>query len=309
MNLFIASYRGGRNESFIYGKVPGTYFDYDLTSAYTTGMTFLGHPDYNNLIRLAPGMEKLLTIEDLISDYIVMEVKFTFPDNIKYPSIACNVDQDVSAYTLQGHSVITGIEYFLAKQQGCDITLLNGCRIPSQKVTNQEKKEVKGEFDFLDLMTKTPFKEVIKILQSLRREHPKGTIMNYLYKEIGNSIYGLTAMGLSGKSSFDIKTQQPVRIYGGAYTNPLIASYTTAFVRSVISECLNNLELLGGHVISVTTDGFITNIANLEEKLLCLEPDKTVLFRMYKYLRSRLTNQLSDEALELKQTDTEGILS
>lgn len=307
MNLFIASYRGGRNESFIFGKVPGTYYDYDLTSAYTTGMTFLGHPNYKHLKRLLPGMELKLSLEQLISDYIVMEVEFKFPKNIKYPSIPCNVDQDVSAYTLKGRSVITGIEYYLAKQQGCEITLLNGCRIPSQK--DREGDRTMEEFTFLDLMTKTPFKEVIKILQALRREHPKGTIMNYLYKEIGNSIYGLTAMGLSGKSSFDIKTQQPVRIYGGPYTNPLIASYTTAFVRSVISECLQNIDLLGGHVISVTTDGFITNIVDLEDKLMRLDKNKTVLFRMYKVLRSNLTDGLSDDALELKQTDTEGILS
>jgi hypothetical protein len=46
-SYFIANYKGGRNESFMYGCDERTHwYDYDLTSAYTTGMTDLPLPDY-----------------------------------------------------------------------------------------------------------------------------------------------------------------------------------------------------------------------------------------------------------------------
>jgi hypothetical protein len=49
MSYLIANYKGGRNESFMYGVDEETqWFDYDLTSAYITGMVNLTLPDYYN---------------------------------------------------------------------------------------------------------------------------------------------------------------------------------------------------------------------------------------------------------------------
>lgn len=49
MSYYIANYKGGRNESFMYGCDEDTHwFDYDLISAYTTGMAELPLPDYYN---------------------------------------------------------------------------------------------------------------------------------------------------------------------------------------------------------------------------------------------------------------------
>lgn len=48
MSYFIGNYKGGRNESFMYGVDNNTeWFDYDLTSAYTTAMSHLSLPSYN----------------------------------------------------------------------------------------------------------------------------------------------------------------------------------------------------------------------------------------------------------------------
>jgi len=47
MSYFIANYKGGRNESFMYGVDESSeWIDYDLTSAYTTGMSEIELPDY-----------------------------------------------------------------------------------------------------------------------------------------------------------------------------------------------------------------------------------------------------------------------
>ena len=69
----------------------------------------------------------------------------------------------------------------------------------------------------------------------------------------------------------------------------------------VIGECLNSIHHIGGAVVSVTTDGFITDIENLESKL-----SKNYLFASYKKIRLYLCND--DTALELKHEGV-GILS
>ena len=51
--LFVASYRGGRNESYKYGVVSGTWYDYDLTGAYPTAMSMLNYPDYAKLEKIS----------------------------------------------------------------------------------------------------------------------------------------------------------------------------------------------------------------------------------------------------------------
>jgi hypothetical protein len=60
---------------------------------------------------------------------------------------------------------------------------------------------------------------------------------------------------------------------------------------------------MGGKVVSVTTDGFITDVKNLEEKLLNLNAIETPLFRSYIKLREQLSGK--SESLELKMRDVE----
>lgn len=47
-------------------------------------------------------------------------------------------------------------------------------------------------------------------------------------------------------------------------------------VRSIIGELLHTIPELGGRVVSVTTDGFITDIDDLENKVLEYNSRKNV---------------------------------
>jgi hypothetical protein len=64
-------------------------------------------------------------------------------------------------------------------------------------------------------------------------------------------------------------------------------------VRSVIGECLHSIQELGGLVVSVTTDGFLTNIKDLDEKLM-----SKYLYGEFKNIRLKLANE--NIGLELK---------
>jgi len=113
-----------------------------------------------------------------------------------------------------------------------------------------------------------PFRRVISELQSKRGEHEKGTISNLLYKEMGNSLYGSVTKGISHKMKFDIKTNKTIRMEASDISNPILATWITSYVRSLLGELLQNVEDLGGCVVSVTTDGFITDLANFESRVL-----------------------------------------
>lgn len=41
-----------------------------------------------------------------------------------------------------------------------------------------------------------PFYSIIKEIQGKRKEYPKGHVLNLLYKEMGNSIYGNVVRGM-----------------------------------------------------------------------------------------------------------------
>jgi hypothetical protein len=48
-----------------------------------------------------------------------------------------------------------------------------------------------------------------------------------------------------------------MKIGGIDLSKPILASGTTAFIRSVLGECLHNISKIGGKVVSVTTDGLL----------------------------------------------------
>lgn len=359
---YIAGYRGGRNESMMYGidiinNEERSWFDYDLTSCYTTVMSILGHPNVDKARRIFNKTVINMSNEDLLFNYIVVDVDFEFNNKTKYPCIPCRVDDNVDIYPIKGNSIITGCEYLVAKSMGCRLYVNDGILIPfnidekarekakarlkerereREREKEKEKEEEKEKEYKNQISTDTrnirdiekepdkhlnkyvldyeaPFRSIIKGLQNKRRAHKKKTFYNYMYKEIGNSIYGQIAMGLSGNNSYDIKTRSYVRREGGLLSNPILSSYITGYTRALIGECMHNIHLIGGKIVSVTTDGFITDVEDLENKLLALKNDNLHCLYLYRDVRNLLTNfkdQLADNrAWEIKNKETLGLLS
>jgi hypothetical protein len=172
-------------------------------------MSMAGHPDYDKCIRLSFYDLNKLSKEELLYSYIIINADFEFPVKTKYPSIPCYVDENSTVYPLKGSCVITGAEYLLALSQKCNFKIYDIYFTPFFKSEYKDHK---------------PFGSIIKLVQEQRREHPKGTVSNLLYKEIGNSIYGSVVRGIGNNRKFDIKSKGTVRMAGDNLTNPLIAS-------------------------------------------------------------------------------------
>lgn len=238
----------------------------------------------------------------MLDGYLIVNTNFQFPEETKYPSIPCYIDKSATVYPLAGSALLTGPEYLLARNQKCWFNIKSAFYIPS-RTRFIKSKEAEG----VRIKTKTkPFYEIISKIQAKRREHPKGHILNLLYKEMGNSIYGNVVRGISNKKRFDPKSGQMVKMGASEISNPIFASWITAFIRSVIGECLHNIAKLGGKVVSVTTDGFLTDLDRLEEKLLKLDQSQIPLLLKYRELRQDLCGNPS--ALEIKHSG-KGIIS
>jgi hypothetical protein len=210
---FVSNYKGGRNESFMYGIDREIYwYDYDLTSAYTTVMSGLGHPSYSMAKNLSPeNLEKMYREAplELLNSYSIIKGSFEFPGDVKYPSIPVFLDETTTVYPLQGDCILTGSEYLTARSQGCEIKAQSFLYVPFHD---------KNDF------SKYPFRNLMKQIQSERRKYPKNSVNNLMYKEIGNSIYGIVVRGISHKTRYDIKTGSMKRMDGTKYSNPLLAS-------------------------------------------------------------------------------------
>ncbi|MDS1700788.1 hypothetical protein QPL04_02770 [Escherichia coli] len=238
----INCYHGGRNECFMMGVTPSDHwYDYDLAGAYTTGLLDILTPDYGN-IRLSKNPD----------DYCghVMGfalVTFRFPESVPYPSLPVRTDQYGLFFPLSGESWATAPEIELALSLGAEMTIHNGIIVPWICATSPHNSESTSVF--------LPF---VQQVRENRNRHNKGSLEEKFWKEIGNSLYGKLAQGLRAKTAFDTARGLNRSLPPSSVTQPFFAAHVTGFIRAVVGELMNALPS-DSSVVSVTTDGFLTN--------------------------------------------------
>ncbi len=238
----INCYHGGRNECFMMGVTPSDHwYDYDLAGAYTTGLLDILTPDYGN-IRLSKNPD----------DYCghVMGfalVTFRFPESVPCPSLPVRTDQYGLFFPLSGESWATAPEIELALSLGAEMTIHNGIIVPWICDTSPHNSESTSVF--------LPF---VQQVRENRNRHIKGSLEEKFWKEIGNSLYGKLAQGLRAKTAFDTARGLNRSLPPSSVTQPFFAAHVTGFIRAVAGELMNALPS-DSSVVSVTTDGFLTN--------------------------------------------------
>lgn len=263
-------YHGGRNEQYWFG--PGfedQWTDYDLSSAYATGMALIGKPDWSN-IETTSDPERF-QIETL--GYALVE--FEFPESVRFPSLPLRTDNGL-VFPRKGTSLCAAPEIFVARSLGAKLEIKQGIIVasdPSQRI----------------------FGDYIARCIAERRKHPKKSLSELFWKELSNSTYGKTAQGLREKRVYDSRSMETVPLPPSKITNPYFAAFITSFVRSVIGEILNALpsEVC---VFSCTTDGFLTN-ATAEHIGAAVQGP---VAKIYGDTRQRLTGDAA--VLEIKHT-------
>lgn len=234
-NLAIECYHGGRNEQYFFG--PGEeddWVDYDLRSAYTTAMSIIGTPLWDDIYSSRD-------ISDFLDPSVMgfALVEFEFPEKTRFPCLPVRCNAGI-LYPMKGRSCCCTPEIVLAKEMGATVEILHGIILPDDKDVS-------------------PFKEFITSTLENRNRHPKGSLENLFWKQIGNSCYGKLAQGLKKKRCFDTRSGQMKTLPESKITNPFLAAYITSMVRATLSEVLSKLPNKV-KVCNATTDGFLSNV-------------------------------------------------
>jgi hypothetical protein len=262
-------YHGGRNEQLWFGPTfEDDWSDYDLKSAYPTGMATIGRPDWKNIYYTDDASE--FTLET----FGFACVDFRFPDGTRYPTLPVRSDNGL-IFPLSGRSYCAAPEIRLALNLGCAIRIRHGVIIPQ---------------DLNDRVFFPFIRDSIK-----RRKDAASPIEKEFWKEVTNSCYGKTAQGLRKRRVFDMRTEKTEKIGPSAITNPFYAAHITSFVRAAVGEIMNALPA-DKMVFSVTTDGLNTNATDEEMEAAKQGP----IMRLYTHTVTGLTG--SDEVLTEKHS-------
>jgi hypothetical protein len=241
------AYHGGRNECFWYGPTIDTdaehqppFREYDLISAYVTVLASLRVPDYANA---RPSSDPADFAPHVLG---FARIRFRFPERTRFPSLPVPAADDHGLiYPLEGETYATAPEIAVARRHGARIDILDGVILPWRRDGSR------------------PFRAVIDDLIRRRAQHPKGSLPNEMYKQLGNSLYGKLGQGLKGRTAYNTRFDRHERIGPSEITNPYLAAHVTGFVRAAVSEMIAGIPP-DRYLISVTTDGFLTN-ARLDE--------------------------------------------
>lgn len=277
-------FHGGRNECFSHGVFTGDYFDWDVIGAYTTAMAAFREASWDDA-KHTKCINELARL-DVLS---FAHVKFEFPESTRFPSLPIDVGNEGLIYALRGESYTTGPELVVALNQGAKIDVIQGLVIP-----------------WVDSDGLRPCVQFTKHINQERKKHKKGSPLEMLAKEIGNSLFGKFAQGLSkyktdgsatSKRIFDTRSGEYKALPESSMTHPALAPMITGLLRAVLSEILANLP---AHVDvhSVTTDGWLSTASVEEARMATLGP----VCRYFSELRIMVDPNGSREILELKKT-------
>ncbi|MDA9960060.1 DNA polymerase [Planktomarina temperata] len=245
LDFFTECYHGGRNEQFWFGPAfDSVWYDYDLSSAYPSAMALIGRPDWDKC-RPIRDTDELLGFRS--AELAFANVDFEFPDEVAYPVLPVRTENGL-IFPRRGNSTTHISEILLAHRLGAKITLVEGRFIPSGRHGNF-KQGVERPV--------RPFDGFTRYCIEQRKKFPKKTLNNLFWKELVNSTYGKTAQGLRVRRIYDLRDQDTKPLAESPITNPVYATFITAFCRGVLGEIMNALPR-DVAIFNVTTDGFLT---------------------------------------------------
>lgn len=293
-DFFTECYHGGRNEQFWFGPAPkGVWYDYDLTSAYPSAMALIGNADWSS-IRAIKDTKELLGGSIQHEDLAFANVDFEFPDSVQYPVLPVRTENGL-LFPRKGNSTTHISEILLARDLGCKISLVEGRRLDSERIFRRRpavpSPDIEEVYDPINSGKEyspaiRPFSGFARNCIEERSKHPKKSLDNLFWKELVNSTYGKTAQGLRVRRIYDLRDAETKPLEPSKITNPVFASFITAFCRGVLGEIMNALppEV---QIFSVTTDGFLTTATDQQMQ----EAARGPLGRRYLDARMRLAGE------------------
>ncbi len=285
------TYKGGRNECFVFGLTePGRrHYDPDLSGAYLSSLGYLFAMDYT-------GTRMTKEIADFIGHVAGFAlVKFRFPAGTRFPCLPVDVVDRGLLFPLAGESLCTAPEIELALEMGAQVEILFGYFIPwldreqvfarSRAMPGKHRRGEKsgrmgkpakdetgdGERDDLLAGVKMEFppphhgdagyrlfESFAIYIREMRGLYTRKTLPFEFVKLLGNSAYGKTGQGFKNKRTFGPREMDSVKVGPSRISEAAVAALVCGFIRAVIGEILWKLPP-DASVVSATTDGFLVD--------------------------------------------------
>lgn len=251
MTAWSRAYHGGYNACPGVGWFGGTTYDVDACGAYPTAMACVRDIDWSDPIATIFTKQELSL--DLVSDFdvpFVGWVTFEFPEDVKFPTIPIRVDgspvfvsESTTGVWACGPEIVAALH--LGARVWCEVGYL--CRV--LRFNGEDSRSLAYGMQGL-----------VDDRAAAASVYGKKSVEALVLKTGAASVYGKMAQSVAGRRGWSSRDQDMEDLTGSALTSPYHAAMTTALVRAQLLLAMNAVDDAGHRVISVTTDGFITDM-------------------------------------------------
>lgn len=264
------AFHGGWNGCLAPGYHPYPTYDHDIQSAYPSAMASVIDVDYVAGCIEEVVKDRELTLEDFTLGPItplVAYVSWEFPTDVVAPCLPVVVGDSViyprtsrGAGAAQGDDVgeyngfhgawCAGPELYLALKLGAVVNVQIGYRMRLLDTVDGEPS----------MSLRSALIQMVKDRATAKKVFGKGSLEEQTIKVATNSVYGKLAQDVAERNGWDAWEEEMKSIGGSSVTSPYHASMTTSLVRALLLAIANTIPIL-----SVTTDGFITEVEDIED--------------------------------------------
>ncbi|MCS4491551.1 hypothetical protein [Corynebacterium sp. ES2715-CONJ3] len=264
------AFHGGWNGCLSPGDPPYQTYDHDIQSAYTSAMASVVDVGYVGGSIDEVVKDRKLIIDDFPRDPttpLVAFVSWDFPEDVTAPCLPVVIGDSVIyprtlkwAGAAQGDDVgeykgfhgawCAGPELYLALKLGATVRVQIGYRMRLLDTADGKPS----------MSLRSALKQVVEDRATVKRFFGKKSLEEQTVKVATNSVYGKLAQDIAERKGWDSWREEMQSIGGSSVTSPYHASMTTSLVRALLLAMANTIEIL-----SVATDGFITEVADIED--------------------------------------------
>ncbi|MBN6777561.1 hypothetical protein JRG19_03220 [Pseudoclavibacter alba] len=268
-SAFKKAFHGGWNACLRVGYYPTETYDHDIQSAYPSAMASVVDVDFEHGC-----IEEVIKDRDLVADDfplgvvtpLVAYVAWEFPEGVE-PCIPVRVGQSIiyprtseGVGAAQGEGMddarfdgfegawVCGPELALALALGARVRVQIGYRLRVLEVDGAPSRSMRAAV-----------RQMVEDRAVAKKTWGKGSLEEQTIKVATNSCYGKLAQDVAERSGWNAWAEEMESIGGSSVTSPYHAAMITSLVRALLLAMANEVSL-----ISVTTDGFITEQSDVE---------------------------------------------
>lgn len=261
------AFHGGWNSSLVIGQINAPTFDHDIQSAYPSAMGVIADVDYEQGAIEQVLKDRELMVDDFPMGFatpLVAYVSWEFPEGTQ-PCIPVKVESSV-VYPMSSEGIINtlgevpetfrgrdgawamGPELLLAVKLGAKVRVQIGYRLRVLEIDGSPSMSLRHAV-----------RQMVRDRGIAKQTFGKKSLEELIIKVVTNSCYGKLAQDISRRTGWNAWDQESEEIGGSSVTSPYHASMITSLVRALLLAVANEVE-----VLSVTTDGFISEVGDIE---------------------------------------------